>query len=174
MTQIAYQTVGGVVKLLTKSGGLCTTCCVLSPKVILTVSDICPMDQLTGFPIYNLESEGYWASGVAIGYTHWRVYTLKLDGSDYPPGPPEDMLLYLSDRVWKNQGYYRAGPNMSGLWSYGIFYSGLINSSGMLVGLPQYLCSFGAQYWPGTLSPACFPADIKLCVSPNGTDWPAL
>lgn len=185
MTQLAYQTVSLQKHLLTKSGGLCTTCCTYWPKTILHVRDMCPMDRITGIYALNLQEAGYWNIGVAVGYSYWRVYSLFLPGAytgvwtGYPPGEPEDMYTHLSERTWQNIGLYRV---RDGTWPpvpmhnyiVGAFYNGTVRADGMLLGLPQYLCSFIAQYYEGTTIPVCFPADIKICVSANGTEWPTL
>jgi len=67
MTQIAYQTVGGVVKLLTKSGGLCTTCCAdyCMPSVVSSVG-VPPLQTLT----YT----GFFGKQAPIDNGYWRIY----------------------------------------------------------------------------------------------------
>lgn len=183
MTQLAYQTVSTQKHLLTKSGGLCTSCCTYRPKTILHISGICQLNQINGFPTYNLQDNGYWNAGVAVGYSYWRVYTLMLpdvlSSGTYPRAPEENWGSYYALREWRNLGAYRivyTGEPIPGR-NYWInwFYSGSIRADGMLLWLPQYLCHPGiAQYVEGTSIPVCFASDIKLCVSANGTDWPTL
>jgi hypothetical protein len=169
MTQLAYKTIGEQKQLLTKNGGLCTTCCKVIPKVLYTVV-MNPLDTISGTPIIDMESSGYWAEGVAIGYTHWRIY---MKPKAYPAGSPPWNPDYF---IWENQGYYRSLiPNpLTSRYTVGSSSAGTIASTGQLIGLQKYLCSFVLQYEYSGGPGVYLSAEIKLCLSPNGTDWPTL
>lgn len=66
MTQLAYQTVSLQKHLLTKSGGLCTTCCVeCTPEIISSVA-VAPANYVT----YS----GYFTIPAPIKTGYWLIY----------------------------------------------------------------------------------------------------
>jgi len=67
MTQLAYQTDGGVVKLLTKDGGLCTTCCA-TPCYNEIISSVKVNPGVT------LTYTGLQGDGVAPEAGYWRLF----------------------------------------------------------------------------------------------------
>jgi len=66
MTQIAYQTDGGIKKLLTKSGGLCTTCCSACENTLISSVKVSPGNTLT----YT----GLQGDGIAPMAGYWRLF----------------------------------------------------------------------------------------------------
>ena len=67
MTQIAYQTDGGVVKLLTKDGGLCTTCCAqVCENAILTYIYSNLGSYITYSGVSAAWPSGFWRIRMAI------------------------------------------------------------------------------------------------------------
>jgi hypothetical protein len=167
MTQIAYQTVDGVVKLLTKNGGLCTTCCALMAKILETWT-IYPYHYDTKTPRFNLNAAGFWGDGVAVGYAKWRFY--RKPGGYYPP--------YFSDE-WVNLGGTDHSSTEGGFqdWTFsGVPVNagreGDVTATGRLKYLQYYMASLDVQYSGGM--PIETPATVALCVSPDGTTWPTL
>jgi hypothetical protein len=168
MTQLAYQTVNGVKHLLTKDGGLCTTCCALQPRILETWT-IYPYHYDTKSPRFNLYSAGFWGDGVAVGYAKWRFY--RKPGGYYPP---------YHSYEWINAGGIDRSSMEGGFqdFTFSVLVpinagkEGDVTPEGRLKYLQYYLSSFSVQYSGGM--PVQLPATVVLCVSPDGVNWPAL
>lgn len=71
MTQLAYQTDGGAVKLLTKSGGLCTTCC----AAYYTLGKIWVDNSLCGVHFVRAGStQPFWGTEIIAPGYYWRIW----------------------------------------------------------------------------------------------------
>lgn len=165
---LRYITVSGEKKLLCSSGPpyhLCTTCCPCEPAIIGEWYPVYPYHDDTHTPKFNLEEEGFWGDGVAVGYTKWRFYMRP--GGYYPPYNPGQ---------WVNSGFSDScirADFQDNIHQYYFPFNnpeGDITPTGRLTYLQRYLSSFTVQYNPS--GPVELVAVIILCVSPNGIDWP--
>ena len=78
---IAYQTVEGVINLLTKNGGLCSTCCISYP---FKLGQIWLALSCGGYPTFFLTGDAspWAAAGKAPPSVYWRIWDWTLFGQE--------------------------------------------------------------------------------------------